>query len=178
MPLSDRTIKELIKKGDLIIKPFRRQNVQSASIDLRLGPGFLVPDYHNIGTLSLDEEVKYRGIGGNEITIPPHHFVLGTTLEFVGLPNYLSGSVEGRSSIGRRGLFAQNAGWIDPGFEGNITLELYNANESPIIISAGRRICQLVLELTDKPVERPYKGKYQGQKGTTGSLAHKDREVK
>lgn len=176
MKLSDLTMIELVKKGELIIRPFVEQNVQAASIDLRLGEGFLVPEHHDIGSLSLDGEVQYRKVEGVEIVIPPHHFILGTTLEYIGLPNYLTGSVEGRSSIGRRGLFVQNAGWIDPGFEGNITLELYNANESAIRICSGRRICQLVLDFTDKPVKNPYHGKYQRQKGTTGSLAHEDAE--
>ncbi len=178
MKLSDRTILELVRKGEIIIKPFRRQNVQAASIDLRLGKGFLVPDYHNMESFSLDAHVRYRKIDSNEIIIPPHHFVLGTTLEYIGLPNYVTGSVEGRSSIGRRGLFIQNAGWVDPGFEGDITLEIYNANESPIKIRAGRRICQIVFDLTDKPVRKPYHGKYLGQRGTTESLAHKDVEVR
>jgi len=176
MKLSDRKIIELVKKRELIIRPFIKQNVQAASVDLRLGKGFLVPDYDNIESLSLDEEVQYRKVEGIEIMIPPHHFVLGTTLEYIRLPNYIAGSVEGRSSIGRRGLFVQNAGWVDPGFEGNITLELYNANESTIKLCSGRRICQLVLDFTDKPVKNPYHGKYQRQKGTVGSLAHKDPE--
>ena len=178
MKLSDRTIIELIRSGEIVIKPFRRQNVQAASVDLRLGRGFLVPDYHKMDSLSLDAQIKYRKIKGDEITIPPHHFVLGTTLEYVGLPNYLTGSIEGRSSIGRRGLFVQNAGWVDPGFEGDITLELYNANESPIKILSGRRICQIVFDFTDNPVKNPYHGKYLRQKGTTGSLAHRDVEAR
>ena len=178
MKLSDRTIIELVKKGSLIIKPFIRKNVQAASVDLRLGEGFLVPDYHGTECLSLDKEVKYRKIDGDEIVIPSHHFVLGTTLEYICLPNFLTGSVEGRSSIGRRGLFVQNAGWVDPGFEGNITLEFYNANELPVKIHSGRRICQIVFDFTDQPVKKPYSGKYQRQKGTIGSLAHKDREVR
>ena len=178
MKLSDRTIIELVKKGSLIIKPFIRKNVQAASVDLRLGKGFLVPDYHGTECLSLDKEVKYRKIDGKEIIIPPHHFILATTLEYIVIPNNISGSIEGRSSIGRRGLFVQNAGWGDPGFQGNFTLELYNANESAIKIQAGRRICQIVFDFVDRPVEHPYSGKYLRQRGTTGSLAHKDREVR
>ena len=82
--------------------------------------------------------------------IPPHGFVLGTTLEWIKLPNNITAFVEGRSSIGRLGLFIQNAGWVDPGFEGNITLELYNANQVPIELSSGRRICQLVFAELDQ----------------------------
>ncbi len=176
MILSDKKIRELIEKKDLIIDPFTEKNIQSASIDLKLGKDFLVVDYHAINYLSLDKEVPYIKKEGSKIVIPPHHFVLGTIEEYIKIPDYLTGRVEGRSSIGRRGLFIQNAGWIDPGFEGNITLELYNSNELPLEIISGRRICQLVLQYTDQPVQNPYNGKYQKQKGTTGSMAHKDVE--
>jgi dCTP deaminase len=177
MPISDGTIKELIEKGDLVITPFNKDSIAPASIDLRLGSGFLVVDHHQMKSLSLDEPVKYRKIERDSVILPPHHFLLATTLEKIKLPDYISGKVEGRSSVGRMGLFIQNAGWIDPGFEGDITLELYNANELPIEIKAGRRICQIVLSYTDKAVEKPYEGKYKGQSGTMGSMIHTDREL-
>jgi len=174
--LSDRTIKALVACGELKIDPYDEMNVQSASVDLRLGKGFLVVDYHKIACIFLDKELPYIRHDEETIIIPPGHFVLGTTLESIALPPTIAGRVEGRSSIGRRGFFIQNAGWIDPGFYGTITLELYNANESPIKITSGRRICQLVLQFTDNPVEHPYRGKYFNQNGATGSLAHKDYE--
>jgi len=86
--------------------------------------------------------------------------------------------VEGRSSIGRMGLFIQNAGWVDPGFEGMITLELYNANSLPIKLQAGRRIGQFVICEMTTPADEPYNGKYQGQNKTIGSRVFKDVEVK
>jgi dCTP deaminase len=72
------------------------------------------------------------------------------------------------------GLFIQNAGWVDPGFEGEITLELYNANSLPIKLQAGRRIGQFVIALMDQKAENPYKGKYQGQKKSIGSRIFMD----
>jgi dCTP deaminase len=98
-------------------------------------------------------------------------------METVRLPDNLTAFVEGRSSIGRIGLFIQNAGWVDPGFEGQITLELYNANSLPIRLQAGRRICQLVFCRMDQASDAPYRGKYQGQRNATGSQVSKDREV-
>jgi dCTP deaminase len=98
-------------------------------------------------------------------------------MEYVRLPHNLTAFVEGRSSIGRIGLFIQNAGWVDPGFEGQITLELYNANSLPIRLEAGRRICQLVFCRMDQAADAPYQGKYQGQRNATGSQVSKDREV-
>jgi dCTP deaminase len=94
----------------------------------------------------------------------------------VRLPNNLTAFVEGRSSIGRIGLFIQNAGWVDPGFAGQITLELYNASSLPIELKAGRRICQLVFCQMDRPAEFPYNGKYQNQKNATGSRVFLDHE--
>ncbi|MBU1151751.1 dCTP deaminase, partial [Patescibacteria group bacterium] len=109
-----------------------------------------------------------------EFTIPPHTFLLATIQEYIKLPNNLTAFVEGRSSIGRIGLFIQNAGWVDPGFEGRITLELYNASSLPIVLKAGKRICQLVFAQMDQEAENPYRGKYQGQSQTVGSRVFQD----
>ena len=93
------------------------------------------------------------------------------------LPNNLTAFVEGRSSIGRLGLFTQNAGWVDPGFEGEITLELFNANRSAIELRSGRRVGQLVFAQMDQEAQNPYRGKYQGQRGATGSRIYMDKEL-
>lgn len=177
MILSDRTLKDLITKNELVVEPLHPDAIQPASVDFRLGRHYLVIDENNMGVLTLDSKISYREIDGQSITIPPHSFLLATTEEYIKLPQYLTAFVEGRSSIGRMGLFIQNAGWVDPGFEGRITLELYNANSLPIKLDAGRRICQLVFCKMDQAAERPYRGKYQGQKSTLGSMAYKDAEV-
>ena len=98
-------------------------------------------------------------------------------MEYVSLPDTLTAFVEGRSSLGRMGLFIQNAGWVDPGFRGEITLELFNANRCAIELRAGRRVGQLVFAEMDAPAEHPYDGKYQGQTGATGSRVFLDPEV-
>ncbi|HLV10031.1 MAG TPA: dCTP deaminase, partial [Halanaerobiales bacterium] len=117
--------------------------------------------------------VKYNT---EEIIIPPNSFLLATTMEYVELPEDITAFVEGRSSIGRMGLFIQNAGWVDPGFKGKITLELYNANRLPIKLFSGRRICQLVLAKLDRKAENPYQGKYINQKEAVGSRIYEDFE--
>ena len=104
----------------------------------------------------------------------PGQFVLATTMEYFRLPDDLTAFVEGRSSLGRMGLFIQNAGWVDPGFEGEITLELFNANRCAIELKAGRRVGQLVFAKMDDKAENPYRGKYQGQRGATGSRISQD----
>ncbi|KAK3596121.1 hypothetical protein CHS0354_027391 [Potamilus streckersoni] len=103
----------------------------------------------------------------DRLILPPHSFILATTEEYIKLPSTLTAFVEGRSSVGRMGLFIQNAGWVDPGFEGQITLELYNANNLPIMLERGRRVCQLVIAALDGEPTSPYSGKYVGQKNAT-----------
>ena len=129
-------------------------------------------------TIDMESEILYREFEGDEIIIPPQSFLLATTEEYIKLPNHMTAFVEGLSSIGLIGLFIQNAGWVDPGFEGQITLELFNANSLPIRLQAGRRICQLVFCFMDKPTLNPYRGKYQGQRKATGSRVYQDTEVR
>ena len=177
MILSDITLKEMLTKKELVIEPLQDNSIQPASVDCHLGRDFLVVEDREMHTIDLNSEIKYRTITGDEITIPPHSFLLATTQEYVKLPDNLTSFVEGRSSIGRMGLFIQNAGWVDPGFEGQITLELYNANSLPIRLQAGRRICQLVFCKMDQAAAHPYRGKYQGQRNTTGSRVFQDAEA-
>ena len=183
MILSDKTIKRLLEKKELICEPITENSIQPASIDCRLGKEFLTIDSKKTKKLSLDSKIKYNKISTDTFVIPPHSFVLATTMEYIELPDNISAFVEGRSSIGRLGLFIQNAGWIDSGFKGKITLELYNANSVPIELQAGRRICQFVFAWNDYPSDVPYgspgkKSKYQGQMSTVGSRVFRDTENK
>ncbi len=177
MILSDKTIKQMLKSGELVIDPIKEESIQPASVDCYLGNHFLVVDHNHMDMITMDSEIKYREVECDQITIPANSFLLATTKEYFKLPNNIMAMVEGRSSIGRTGLFIQNAGLVDPGFEGNITLELYNANSLPIKLKSGRRICQLVFYQMDQEVENPYRGKYQGQKKSVGSKIFKDFEV-
>ncbi len=183
MILSDGTIKKMLLSGELVCRPITDESIQPASIDCRLGDNFLIVDNRRSKVIDLNNPVKYKKITKTEIIIEPHTFLLGTTMEYIELPDNLIAFVEGRSSIGRMGLFIQNAGWVDPGFKGRITLELYNANSVPIKLEAGRRICQLVFGRMGFPAESPYgaperKSKYQGQMDAVGSKVFKDSENK
>lgn len=177
MILSDKTLREMLADGSLVCDPLDPQSIQPASIDCKLGNHFLVIEHNLMGMITLDSEIQYREITADSITLPPHSFILATTQEYFKLPNNLVAFVEGRSSIGRIGLFIQNAGWVDPGFEGRITLELYNANSLPIQLEKGRRVCQMVFGKMDRPAEFPYSGKYQGQDRSVGSRVFKDVEA-
>ncbi|MFT5131104.1 MAG: dCTP deaminase [Rhodothermales bacterium] len=177
MILSDHTLRSMLATDELHVSPLDDDAIQPASIDCRLGDHFLMVEDKQLSMLSLDAEIIYREFTGDRLILPPHCFVLATTAEFVRLPNNLTAFVEGRSSIGRIGLFIQNAGWVDPGFAGQITLELYNASSLPIELKAGRRICQLVFCQMDRAAENPYNGKYQNQLNATGSRVFLDHEV-
>lgn len=177
MILSDETMRQMIAHGELHIDPITEHSIQPASIDCHLGSHFLSIKDKEMHIISLDSEVKYDEHESDSIIIPPHSFILATTREYIKLPNDLTAFVEGRSSIGRIGLFIQNAGWVDPGFEGRITLELYNASSVPIKLDAGRRICQLVFCKMDRAAAVPYNGKYQGQDKSVGSRVMQDSEA-
>ncbi|WP_067843424.1 dCTP deaminase [Amphibacillus sediminis] len=179
MILSGQTIKQCIDDERILVTPFKEKSIQPASIDLCLGDHFLVVDDLSSPLLSVDKSASYHEMlvpEGEVITIPPKTFMLGTTLEQIRLPNDLTAFVEGRSSIGRLGVFIQNAGWIDPGFSGQITLELFNANRVPVQLKVGMRVCQLVIAEVDQATEG-YRGKYLYQIGATSSRVYMDREA-
>ena len=168
----------MLDSGELVVEPLGEDSIQPASIDCRLGEHYLKVDENDFDTIRLDQPVRYVELNQREIVIPPLSFMLATTMEYIKLPDNVTAFVEGRSSIGRIGLFVQNAGWVDPGFEGEITLELFNANRQPIRLKSGWRICQLVFEMMDQPALKPYQGKYQGQRKSVGSRIYQDPENK
>lgn len=178
MILSDKTILKMMEEGTLKISPIEEGQVQPASVDIRLGNTFSIVEDSPSGIITLKNDIKYKTITTDTYILLPNQFVLATTMEYFDLPNDLTAFVEGRSSLGRMGLFIQNAGWVDPGFKGEITLELYNANRCAIELKAGRRVGQLVFAKMDGEALNPYNGKYQGQTGATGSRVFMDKEVK
>lgn len=174
MVLSDGEISSLIREGALCIDPLEDGQIQPASVDIRLGDTFCVIEDTSNGIIRLSDDIKYKTIVTDRYLLLPGQFVLATTVEYFRLPDNLTAFVEGRSSLGRLGLFIQNAGWVDPGFEGEITLELFNANRCAIELQAGHRIGQLVFARMEKSALHPYSGKYQRQRGATGSRVFMD----
>lgn len=174
MILSDKTILRMLDEKSLVINPVTKEQIQPASVDIRLGNTFSVVDDTPSNIITLESQISYKTITTDTYLIMPGEFVLATTMEYFELPDNLTAFVEGRSSLGRMGLFIQNAGWVDPGFKGEITLELYNANRCAIELKAGRRVGQLVFAEMDEPALNSYNGKYQGQMGATGSRVFMD----
>lgn len=179
MILSDAEIKKRLSKGEIVIDPIIDwdNQIQPSSVDLRLGNSFIVYKYTtSVLDLKCSDFSQYYDvveIDPNEsFLLMPHSFVLGTTLEWIKVPVDLVARVDGRSTLGRLGvLIHATAGYVDPGFEGNITLELSNVNIMPINLYPGMRICQISFETLMGEVERPYginrKSHYLGQKGVT-----------
>lgn len=166
----------MLNEKSLVIDPLTDEQIQPASVDIRLGNTFSVVDDTPTGIITLESEIKYKSITADTYLILPGQFVLATTMEYFELPDNMTAFVEGRSSLGRMGLFIQNAGWVDPGFKGEITLELFNANRCAIELKACRRVGQLVFAEMDDHAENPYNGKYQGQTGATGSRVFMDND--
>jgi dCTP deaminase len=166
MILSDRDLRVRLAAGDLKIDPLldERVQIQPASVDLRLSAEFIVYRPGEIACLdprvpeSLEltaERVTVRD--GDAFTLHPGDFALGSTLETVSIPADLVGQVDGRSSVGRLAVVVHaTAGLIDPGFTGQITLELSNIGRIPVRLYPGMRIAQIVLQRMTSPAERPY----------------------
>jgi len=188
MVLSDRDIRKYIKDKKIIIKPAPDFAVQlgSNSLDLRLGNAFRIFDHSkypyidpfqkNIGE-EITREVKKKKT--EPFIIQPGEFVLGTTIEYVELPDNLVGSLEGRSSIGRLGIMVHStAASIECGFRGNITLELSNMGKMAVALYPGMRICSVAfMEMTSSakvPYYKKKNAKYSGQRGPDESRIQKD----
>ncbi len=178
--LSDGTIRRLVAAGHIEIDPWDPGMVQPASVDLRLGDSFRVFHNHRIAGIDLreppanlteqvmvDEDAPF--------VIHPGEFALGRTLERVRLPDDVVARIEGKSSLGRLGLIVHaTAGFVDPGFQGSLTLEITNLTRVPIKLWAGLPIAQLSFMTLDRPAERPYGhpdlgSHYHGQEDATES---------
>lgn len=177
MILSDRQIRRMIEKKGLV-HPVIDDQINPASVNLTLGNTFLVPDMLGWRGIQLGDPVDYERFEIDEdsyFSIPPGGFALATTREHVNIPPNIAAFVQGRSSIGRIGLTTQNAGFVDPGFHGHITLELVNESPNTINLYPGYPVAQLVF-FECYMVENPYNGKYNGQVEATGSRMHMDKE--
>jgi dCTP deaminase len=177
--LSDRTIRRLIAEGRIGIDPYDPALMQPSSLDVRVDRYFRVfrnSRYPYIDVKAEQEDLtELVEVDDEAFILHPGEFVLGSTLERVTLPDDLVARLEGKSSLGRLGLLIHStAGFIDPGWDGHVTLELSNVANLPITIYPGMKIGQLSFVQLSEPAERPYgsKGigsKYQGQRGPTPS---------
>lgn len=156
MKLSNREI-DYLTQTHTLIRPFTRNKLQPASYDCSLDGNFIINGNH----INWDK--------CDEFIIHPYQFMLASTIEQVKIPNNLICHVKGKSSIGRLGLDITNAGVIDPGFKGNITLQLFNKSNKPINLKQFDSIAQLEFEQLSSEPYKAYNGHYQNQDGITGS---------
>jgi dCTP deaminase len=176
MVLSDRTIKLEMAAGRIIVEPCDPNDIQPSSVDLHLGDDFQV--FRNSRYPYIDPGREQPGLMERVSASPeepfvlhPGEFSLGTTIERIGLPD----DVEGKSSLGRLGLLIHStAGYVDPGWDGRLTLELSNVANLPILLTPGMKIGQVSFSQMTTTVDRPYGhpglgSRYQGQHEATPS---------
>jgi len=183
--LADRDIRAAMQAGRIRIDPFDPGCLQPSSVDLHLDGDFRVFRNNRYPFIdvraSQPELTELVSVANDEpFILHPTEFVLGQTLEWVEIPDDLVARLEGRSSLGRLGLLIHStAGYVDPGWKGNLTLELSNVANLPIALYYGMKIGQISYFKMSSPVDRPYGSpelgsKYQGQSEPTASAFHRD----
>jgi len=178
--LSDRTIARLLEEERIVIEPYDESLLQPSSVDVRVDRFFRV--FHNARYPYIDVKEPQEDLtelveidDERPFILHPGEFVLGSTLERIVLPDDLVARLEGKSSLGRLGLLIHStAGFIDPGWDGHVTLELSNVANLPITIYHGMKIGQISFVQLTEPADKPYGSgdlgsKYQGQMGPTPS---------
>ena len=164
--------------NELEISPLKKEQVQPGSVDLRLGADHGYLEHMEQCDIREDTPGVEQRVADEAITIKPGQCVLATTQETVSIPNYIDAEVRGRSSVGRLFLHIHTAGYIDPGFEGEITLEIVNHSKNTYELPVGMRICQLTFNYLNTPIESGYAdkddAKYADQQGATASRISKD----
>ena len=180
MVLSDRTIRRLLEEGRIGSDPYAEELLQPSSVDVRVDSLFRVFNNARYPYIDVKREMEdltelVEFAGEEPFILHPGEFVLGSTLERITLPDDLVARLEGKSSLGRLGLLIHStAGFIDPGWDGHVTLELSNVANLPITIYHGMPIGQMSFMRMDAPVEHAYgstetRSKYQGQGEPTAS---------
>ena len=183
MLLSDRDIIADVDAGRIRLDPWDPSMVQPSSVDVRLDRFFRLFDNHKYPSIDPAEDqpelTRLIEVPADEpFVLHPGEFVLGSTYEFMGLPDDLAARLEGKSSLGRLGLLTHStAGFVDPGFTGHVTLELSNVATLPIKLWPGMKIGQLCFFRLSSPSAQPYGSgatgsRYQGQRGPTASRSH------
>lgn len=183
--LSDRDIRAEVASGRVVLEPFDTDMVQPSSIDVRIDRYFRLFDNHKYPVIdpaqAQPDLTRLVEVEGDEpFVLHPGEFVLASTYEVVTLPDDIAARLEGKSSLGRLGLLTHStAGFIDPGFEGHVTLELSNVATLPIRLWPGMKIGQLCFFKLSSPAERPYGSgatfsRYLGQRGPTASRSHQN----
>lgn len=160
-----------------LVDPFDEERVQPASIDLTLGNEFITFEGVKLHNDVIDLANPPRPIGNHSvigddefIRLNPLEFILGVTRERINCPPNVAAKLDGKSSLARFGLLIHvTGGFVDPGFRGPLTLEIFNVFPIPIILRPGLPFCQVGFQRLYAPAARPYSGRYQDAEGVEGS---------
>lgn len=170
MILCDIEIATSIEHHEIGVEPYDETLLQPASLDMRLDRYFrFYDDWHDIGATGpvvdpKSPDRRTKQIEADEYVLRPQGFVLASTVEKVRFPSHMVGRIEGKSSLARMGVFIHvTAGFIDPGFEGYVTLEVFNGNPNPVKLYAGMPVCQMSFHRLGRSAVRPY-GLVEGSK--------------
>lgn len=184
MILPDHEIRKLLKEGKLVIEPLDEpERIQGACVDLSLGTEFRVFRHTEEAFIDSRDPKEYTDFvkkeDGKPFIIHPGEFVLGITRERVRIPDDMAAYVDGRSSLGRLGLTAHiTSGYVDPGFEGRLVLEISNLGKMPVILYPGMKVCKILFFRLTSPCEVPYNkrpdAKYHNQDTVGQSKIHED----
>jgi dCTP deaminase len=180
MVLSDRSIREAIESGRIVIDPLGKDCIQPSSVDLHVDQYFRLFRNHTSRVIDVREDqedlTELVDVGSEgPLILHPGEFMLGATIERVAVPDDLVARLEGKSSLGRLGLLIHStAGFVDAGWDGHLTLELSNVANLPITLYPGMKIGQISFFQMTTPADRPYgssglNSKYLGQRGPTPS---------
>jgi len=162
MILSDHDIRIAMDKGEITVEPYEEKFLQPASIDLHLDRHFLVFDTTRHYVIDpkkpMDDIMKEIIINDDEpFVLHPGEFALGMIYEKTGVAAHMVGRLEGKSSVGRMGLLIHvTAGFLDPGNDLKMTLELHNTANMPILLYYKMPIAQMAFERLSSPSDRPY----------------------
>jgi dCTP deaminase len=166
MILSDRDIRQLFQEEKILVKPKPdlEKQLGAASLDIHLGELFQIFNSYQKTAVDPLKSESFKNLTSpfridkeHPFILHPHQFVLAMTEEWLALPADIGARIEGRSSWGRLGVIVHStAGYVDPGFEGNLTLEMSNISPVPILLYPGLKICQIAFETLSSPAEVPY----------------------
>lgn len=161
-------IDHIIKSGQaFLVNPYNEEMLQPSSVDLTLGW-----ELKNLHGKSVD-------LRCGSYKIKPQEFILGSTFEKIHIPYDLCGHIDGKSSIGRLGVFVHvSSGFCDAGFTGNVTLEIFNASDKEFELYHGMKICQILFETLTHPVRKPYGTRGNHYQNSEGVVLSKHRSFK
>jgi len=182
MIIPDHEIKRYLEEGRIKIEPLNEGQIKSACVDLSLGSEFRTFGHTKEPCIDSKKPKEYTEtiiMDNNKFILHPGEFVLGITRERVSLPSDIVAYVDGKSSLGRIGITAHiTSGWIDPGFEGKLVLEIANLGKMPVILYSGMKICKIMFFGMTSPSQTPYNkrkdSKYSGQMNIEQSRIHED----